>query len=67
MKPSDLVEDLSPNYRLHTVLGLIINEYHHPKFGYGNNRTFRVLWADGTIGNNVWDYHLKVFEIDEDR
>jgi len=21
---------------------------------------FKVLWHDGTIGNNVWDYDLKV-------
>ena len=29
------------------------------------NKSFKVLWRDGTIGNNVWDYDLKV--IHEDR
>lgn len=24
------------------------------------NKSFRVLWRDGTIGNNVWDYDLKI-------
>lgn len=25
-----------------------------------NNKVFRVLWQDSTIGNNVWDYDLEV-------
>ena len=29
------------------------------------NKSFKVLWRDGTIGNNVWDYDLKV--VREDR
>lgn len=24
------------------------------------NQCFKVLWQNGTIGNNVWDYDLKV-------
>ena len=26
------------------------------------NKSFRVLWHDGTIGNNVWDYDLKMIK-----
>jgi len=25
-----------------------------------NNKVFKVLWQNGTIGNNVWDYDLKL-------
>jgi hypothetical protein len=24
------------------------------------NKSFKVSWQDGTVGNNVWDYDLKV-------
>jgi hypothetical protein len=24
------------------------------------NKSFKVVWQDGTVGNNVWDYDLKV-------
>jgi hypothetical protein len=24
------------------------------------NKSFRVLWRDGTVGDNVWDYNLRV-------
>jgi hypothetical protein len=23
-----------------------------------NNDVFKILWRDGTIGNNIWDYDL---------
>ena len=25
-----------------------------------SNKVFKVLWQDGTIGNNIWDYDLEV-------
>ncbi len=25
-----------------------------------NNKVFKVLWQNGTIGNNIWDYDLEV-------
>jgi len=24
-----------------------------------NNKVFKVLWQNGTIGNNIWDYDLE--------
>ena len=26
------------------------------------NQLFNVLWRDGTIGNNIWDYDLKIIK-----
>ena len=26
------------------------------------NQLFKILWRDGTIGNNVWDYDLKIIK-----
>jgi len=25
-----------------------------------NNKVFKVLWQNGTIGNNIWDYDLEL-------
>jgi len=25
-----------------------------------HNKVFKVLWQNGTIGNNIWDYDLEV-------
>ena len=25
-----------------------------------NNKVFKILWQDGTIGNSIWDYDLEV-------
>ena len=60
MKVGDLVRDNHPSRmgaeRCGIILGFstrfLINRY--------NNNEYRVLWRDGTIGNNVWDYDLKV-------
>jgi hypothetical protein len=30
-----------------------------------NNKVFKVLWLDGSIGNNMWDYDLEL--INENR
>ena len=60
MKVGDLVKDNHPSRygaeRCGIILGFsirfLINRY--------NNNENRVLWRDGTIGNNVWDYDLKI-------
>ena len=60
MKVGDLVKDNHPSRhgaeRCGIILGFsirfLINRY--------NNNEYRVLWHDGTIGNNVWDYDLKI-------
>ena len=37
--------------------GIIIGEMPESR---ALNRLFKVLWSNGTIGNNVWDYDLKI-------
>ena len=60
MKVGDLVKDNHPNMRWYTKIGVIIENVGHNK-GLGcTNKMFKVLWRNGTIGNNVWDYDLKV-------
>ena len=62
MKVGDLVKDIHPSRhgaeRYGIILGFsirfLINRY--------NNNEYRVLWRDGTIGNNVWDYDLKIIK-----
>ena len=58
MKVGDLVKDNHPNRRGNERTGMIIGEELH--FSRGYNRKYRVLWRNGTIGNNVFDYDLKV-------
>ena len=58
MKVGDLVKDNHPNYRLYEKIGVIVENVGHKRLG-SNNKVFKVLWRDGTIGNNVWDYDLK--------
>jgi len=60
MKKGDLVclsrcGELSAEYNM---LGVIIEEVHDPLAMH--NDVFKVWWTDGTVGNNVWDYDLKV-------
>ena len=61
MKVGDLVKDNHPNYPPHhRRIGVIVESVGHNK-GLGcTNKVFKVLWRNGTIGNNVWDYDLKV-------
>ena len=58
MKVGDLVKDNHPSRSLSERFGLILKEDLH--FSTGYNRKYRVLWLNGTIGNNVYDYDLKV-------
>ena len=60
MKVGDLVRDNHPNRRGSERTGVLVGNVTH---AYGlscTNKVFRVLWRDGTIGNNVWDYDLKI-------
>jgi len=60
VKIGDLVKDNHPNMRWYTKIGVIVENVGHNK-GIGcTNKMFKVLWRNGTIGNNVWDYDLKV-------
>ena len=61
MKVGDLVKLKTLSTALGTdVVGILVENVRHNK-GIGcTNKVFKVLWHDGTIGNNVWDYDLKV-------
>ena len=56
MKVGDLVRSNHPSWlrveRVGVIVGRTISSLH--------NKSFKVLWRDGAIGNNVWDYDLKV-------
>ncbi len=61
MKVSDLVKCNNPSYyHPHRTtparVGIIVECFSSAL----HNKSFRVLWADGTIGNNVWDYDLRL-------
>ena len=58
MKIGDLVRDnyLSSSWLGAERTGVIISYFSSAL----HNKSFKVLWCDGTIGNNVWDYDLRV-------
>ena len=61
MKVGDLVKDYHPTRSHMDKVGVILGPSVHPDLRRSVlNKAFRVLWANGTIGNNVWDYDLKV-------
>jgi len=59
VKIGDLVKDNHPSWMGAERVGMIVGRALRSTLG-ASNRTFRVLWRNGTIGNNVWDYDLKV-------
>ena len=60
MKVGDLVKDNHPRWIGQERTGLLVSESSDRYVSMALNRAFRVLWRDGTIGNNVWDYDLKI-------
>ena len=60
MKVGDLVKDNHPNRGMGPErIGVLVENVGHNR-GLGcTNKVFKVLWRNGTIGNNVWDYDLK--------
>ena len=50
----DLVKDNQPfsSERIGVIVGRTKSALH--------NKSFKVLWRNGTIGKNVWDYDLKI-------
>ena len=57
MRVGDLVKDNHPSWagaeRIGVIVGMGVNSIR-------SNQLFNVLWRDGTIAKNVWDYDLKV-------
>lgn len=61
MKVGDLVKDNHPDWLGRDErIGVVISESADRHVSMALNKAFKVLWRDGTIGNNVWDYDLKV-------
>ncbi len=56
MKVGDLVKDNHPSWSRAERIGVIVGQVNSAL----HNKSFKVLWYDGTIGNSVWDYDLKV-------
>ena len=55
MKVGDLVK-----HRIHeNLLGMTIREVFDPLCGV-TNKVFDILWQDGTMGHNVWNYDLEL-------
>ena len=66
----DLVRDNGPGAWSHAAhfgggfkYGFIVGERPSSR---ALNRLFKVLWRDGTVGDSVWDYDLKLVK-DENR
>ena len=59
MKIGDLVKTVLGPYRR----GFIIEQVPGP--ASRSNKVFKVLWLDGSVGKNIWDYNLEV--INENR
>jgi len=63
VKVGDLVKDNHPSWADAERIGVIVgtgDKWVGPSSRL--NQLFNVLWRDGTIGNNVWDYDLKIVE-----
>jgi len=52
------VGDLVKTVRRCNRRGILVERVYDPIAM--NNKVFKVMWTDGTIGNNVWDYDLEV-------
>ena len=58
MKVGDLVESNHPSWAGAERIGVIVGRTNSAL----HNKSFKVLWRNGTIGNNIWDYDLKIVE-----
>ena len=61
MKVGDLVKHNHPAWTCGGRIGVIVGTG-DGWTGSRLNQLFDVLWRDGTIGKNVWDYDLKIVE-----
>ena len=60
MKVGDLVKDNHPSRHGAERYGIILGFSTRFLIPVRTNQLFNVLWRDGTIGKNVWDYDLKI-------
>ena len=57
MKVGDIVKHVLAHER-ENMVGIIVEKVHDP-LAIAND-VFSVLWRNGMIGNNVWDYDMVV-------
>ena len=62
LKVGDIVKDNRPSWLGGERVGVIISESTDRYVLMALNRAFKVLYRDGTIRNNVWDYDLKILK-----
>ena len=55
MKPGNLVQHWATE-----KIGIILKEVWDPLCGTTVNKVYDIMWRDGTIGHNVWNYDLEV-------
>ena len=56
MKPGSLVQHWATK-----KIGIILKEVWNPICGVtSSNKVFDVMWRDGTIGHDVWNYDLEL-------
>ena len=60
MKVGDMVKDNHPNRRGNERFGVIVSESTDRYVSMALNKAFKILWNNGTVGNNVWDYDLRL-------
>ena len=61
MKIGDLVKDNHPSRGLgRERIGVIVGRGVSMLGASTINKSFNVLWRTGAIGNNIWDYDLKI-------
>ena len=56
VKVGDLVKSNHPSWLGAERVGVILSQ----AITSPHNKSFKVLWRNGTIGNNIWNYDLKV-------
>ena len=62
LKVGDIVKDNRPSWLGGERVGVIVSESTDRYVLMALNRAFKVLYRDGTIRNNVWDYDLKILK-----
>ena len=60
MQVGDLVKDNHPSWMGRERIGVIVGRGVSMLGTSRINKSFNVLWRNGTIGSNIWDYDLKV-------
>ena len=55
MKPGSLVQHWATE-----KIGVVMKEVFDPLCATTINKVFDVLWLDGSIGHNIWNYDLEL-------